>query len=131
MPGKEVESPVANVKKPPAPQGEELPPVPPPAPENEQPPVGGPEVRQDDEDQTLTLRGWSMPGWLRFGPWSDSIRTFLVEVNQELKKVTWPSRRQVITETLVVLVVVVILTVAIVALDHLFGALTGWLLGPI
>jgi preprotein translocase subunit SecE len=60
-------------------------------------------------------------------------RQFLREVRQELKKVAWPSRRELLSYTLVVLMTVVILTSFVFGLDFLisrgvlvvFGADTG------
>ena len=46
-----------------------------------------------------------------------SFRQFLKEVRGELKKVNWPSRREMLTYTLVVLVTVVILTSYVFGLD--------------
>ncbi len=62
-----------------------------------------------------------------------SPRQFLREVRQELKKVAWPSRRELLSYTLVVLMTVVILTSFVFGLDFLisrgvlvvFGADTG------
>ncbi|MDQ4006274.1 MAG: preprotein translocase subunit SecE [Actinomycetota bacterium] len=64
----------------------------------------------------------------RVGP-----RTFLREVRQELRKVAWPSRRELLAYTMVVLVSVVILTSFVFGLDFLiskgilvvFGVETG------
>ena len=58
---------------------------------------------------------------------------FFREVRQELKKVAWPSRRELLSYTLVVLMTVVILTSFVFALDlvisrgvlAVFGADTG------
>ncbi len=60
-------------------------------------------------------------------------RQFFREVRQELKKVAWPSRRELLAYTLVVLMTVVILTSFVFGLDFLisrgvlvvFGADTG------
>jgi preprotein translocase subunit SecE len=64
----------------------------------------------------------------RVGP-----RQFLREVRQELKKVAWPSRRELLAYTMVVLVSVILLTSFVFGLDFLiskgvltfFGADTG------
>ena len=64
----------------------------------------------------------------RVGP-----RQFLREVRQELRKVAWPSRRELFAYTMVVLVSVVILTSYVFGLDFLiskgilvvFGVETG------
>jgi preprotein translocase subunit SecE len=48
---------------------------------------------------------------------------FLREVRQELKKVAWPSRQEVLTYTVVVLVSVTSLTLFVFALDFGFSKL--------
>ncbi len=61
------------------------------------------------------------------------IRQFLREVRQELRKVAWPSRRELLAYTMVVLVSVVLLTSFVFGLDFLiskgvllvFGVQTG------
>jgi preprotein translocase subunit SecE len=52
----------------------------------------------------------------RVGP-----RQFLREVRQELKKVAWPTRRELLAYTIVVLVSVVVLTSFVFGLDFLIG----------
>jgi len=49
------------------------------------------------------------------------VRQFLKEVRQELKKVLWPTRRELITYTIVVLVTVVVLTTYVFGLDVVFS----------
>jgi preprotein translocase subunit SecE len=51
------------------------------------------------------------------------IRQFLKEVRQELKKVLWPTRRELVTYTIVVLVTVVVLATYVFGLDVLFSRL--------
>ncbi len=46
---------------------------------------------------------------------------FFKEVKSELKKVTWPSKKQVIKSTLVVIAAVLIIGVVIWVLDLLFS----------
>jgi preprotein translocase subunit SecE len=48
-------------------------------------------------------------------------RQFLKEVRQELKKVIWPTRQELVTYTVVVLVTVVVLTSAVFGLDVVFS----------
>lgn len=48
-------------------------------------------------------------------------RQFLREVRQELKKVNWPDRKQMLTYTTVVLVTVIVLTSFVFALDFVIG----------
>jgi len=49
------------------------------------------------------------------------VRQFLKEVRQELKKVLWPTRRELVTYTIVVLVTVIVLTSYVFGLDVLFS----------
>lgn len=49
------------------------------------------------------------------------IRQFLKEVRQELKKVAWPSRKELIGYTIVVLVAVVFMTSLVFAMDLTFS----------
>ena len=49
------------------------------------------------------------------------VRQFLKEVRQELKKVLWPTRKELITYTIVVLVTVVVLTTYVFGLDVVFS----------
>jgi preprotein translocase subunit SecE len=48
-------------------------------------------------------------------------RQFLKEVRQELKKVNWPTRQELIAYTIVVLVSVVVLTSLVFGLDYVFS----------
>ena len=50
-------------------------------------------------------------------------RQFLKEVRQELRKVDWPSRRELISYTVVVLVTVVVMTSCVFGLDFVFSKL--------
>ena len=50
-------------------------------------------------------------------------RQFLKEVRQELKKVIWPTRQELTTYTIVVLVTVVALTTYVFVLDVMFSRL--------
>ena len=49
------------------------------------------------------------------------VRQFLKEVRQELRKVLWPTRRELVTYTIVVLVTVVVLTAYVFGLDVVFS----------
>jgi preprotein translocase subunit SecE len=48
-------------------------------------------------------------------------RRFIREVRQELKKVAWPTRGEVVTYTVVVLVSVMFVTTLVFALDYVLG----------
>jgi preprotein translocase subunit SecE len=52
----------------------------------------------------------------RVGP-----RQFFKEVRQELKKVAWPTRKELFAYTMVVLFTVVVLTTLVFGLDFLFS----------
>jgi preprotein translocase subunit SecE len=52
-----------------------------------------------------------------------SVAQFLREVRLELRRVNWPSRREVASYSLVVLVAVSLITVFIALIDQLFGQL--------
>lgn len=47
-------------------------------------------------------------------------RQYLKEVRQELKKVAWPSREELVTYTVVVFVTTAVLTLVIFAMDWFF-----------
>ena len=49
------------------------------------------------------------------------VRQFLKEVRQELKKVIWPTRKELVTYTIVVLATVIVLTSYVFGLDVLFS----------
>jgi preprotein translocase subunit SecE len=48
-------------------------------------------------------------------------RVFLKEVRQELKKVAWPTRQEMVAYTIVVLVAVVVLTSLVFGMDLVFA----------
>lgn len=48
-------------------------------------------------------------------------RQFLKEVRQELRKVAWPTRRELVAYTVVVLVSVIVLTSYVFGLDFVFS----------
>jgi preprotein translocase subunit SecE len=50
-------------------------------------------------------------------------RQFLKEVRQELRKVDWPSRRELASYTVVVLVTVIFMTTLVYGLDFIFSKL--------
>ena len=60
----------------------------------------------------------------RIGP-----RAYLGEVRGELKKVAWPSRREVVNSTIVVLIAVVVMTSLIFGFDYGSSKLVLFLFG--
>jgi preprotein translocase subunit SecE len=55
------------------------------------------------------------------------VRQFLREVRLELKKVDWPTRKELITYTIVVLVTIVVLTAFVAGVDFVFSRLLSGL----
>ena len=51
------------------------------------------------------------------------------EMKSELKKVVWPSKADVKTNTIVVLVTVAIAAVVMILLDAIFGGILGLIIG--
>ena len=54
---------------------------------------------------------------------------FLRDTKSVLKKVVWPSKADVKTNTIVVLVTVAIAAVVMIALDAIFGGILGLIIG--
>jgi preprotein translocase subunit SecE len=52
------------------------------------------------------------------------------EVLDELRKVVWPSRRDVLIYSMVVVVAIIAAATFVFALDQLFTRLIVWLFGP-
>jgi preprotein translocase subunit SecE len=59
--------------------------------------------------------------------WWGNTRTFLTEVRNELKRVTWPSRKEVYATTVVVILVSIFFGVYLWAVDLGFGNLVDML----
>jgi len=59
--------------------------------------------------------------------WWNRARTFLVEVRNELKRVTWPSRKEVYATTFVVILTSVCFGVYLFALDYGFNLVVQWI----
>ncbi len=57
----------------------------------------------------------------------NSIQTYFRGVKTEWGKISWPERRQVVTETVFVIVIVFVFTVAIYLMDIIFKGLFGLL----
>jgi preprotein translocase subunit SecE len=58
--------------------------------------------------------------------WFSSLRTFLREVRNELKRVTWPSRKEVYATTFVVILTSIFFGVYLFALDLGLNSLIQW-----
>ena len=59
----------------------------------------------------------------------NKISKFFRDTKSELKKVVWPSKEDVKTNTIVVLVTVAIAAVVMIALDAIFGGILGLIIG--
>ncbi|CDE88129.1 preprotein translocase SecE subunit [Clostridium sp. CAG:729] len=65
----------------------------------------------------------STPSWL--SNMTNSIKTYFRGVRTEWGKISWPEKRQVVAETLFVIVIVFVFTVAIYLMDIIFKGLLG------
>ena len=63
------------------------------------------------------------PSWL--SNMTNSIKTYFRGVRTEWGKISWPEKRQVVAETLFVIVIVFVFTVAIYLMDIIFKGLFG------
>jgi preprotein translocase subunit SecE len=59
--------------------------------------------------------------------WWGNARTFLSEVRNELKRVTWPSRKEVYATTVVVIITSIFFGVYLWAVDLGFGVIVQWI----
>ena len=60
--------------------------------------------------------------------WWNRGRTFLIEVRNELKRVTWPSQKEVYATTVVVIATSVFFGIYLFALDAVLLAIYEWIL---
>lgn len=58
-----------------------------------------------------------------------STRQFVREVRGEMRRVQWPSRREVTSYSIVVLVAVSLITLYIFGIDQAFGTFVFWIFG--
>jgi preprotein translocase subunit SecE len=61
------------------------------------------------------------------GGWWGRARTFLTEVRNELKRVTWPSRPEVYATTVVVIITSIIFGLYLWLVDMVLTRAVGWL----
>jgi preprotein translocase subunit SecE len=82
-------------------------------------------------EQTKTAPARGGDGEARSGPvgWLDSARSFLTEVRNEVRRVTWPSRREVYATTVVVILTSVFFGVYLWGLDLALSWLVGRIFG--
>ena len=60
---------------------------------------------------------------------TSNLAKFFRDTKSELKKVVWPSKADIKTNTVVVLVTVAIAAVVMIALDAIFGGILGLIIG--
>lgn len=54
---------------------------------------------------------------------------FVRQVRQEVKKVTWPTRKEVITTSIMVFVMVFIMALFFLGVDSVLSSIVQWVLG--
>jgi preprotein translocase subunit SecE len=59
----------------------------------------------------------------------DKIKVFFKEVSVELKKVSWPTRQQTVSATVVVIILTIIVSVFLGIIDLVLGRLVGTIMG--
>ena len=62
------------------------------------------------------------------GNWWGNARNFLVDVRNEMKRVTWPSRREVYATTLVVILTSIFFGVYLATVDYALSHLVNWVI---
>ena len=66
-----------------------------------------------------------LPGGI--GGWVESARSFLTEVRNEMKRVTWPSRKEVYATTFVVIVTSAFFGLYLFGIDLALNAFVNWI----
>jgi preprotein translocase subunit SecE len=61
------------------------------------------------------------------GSWWTNSRHFLTEVRNEMKRVTWPSRKEVYATTVVVILTSIFFGVYLWGVDLFFNSVIGWI----
>lgn len=80
-------------------------------------------------DKTEKTPGFVARTKAAFKKFFGGIAKFVRDTKNELKKVVWPSKADVKTNTLVVLAVVAIAAVVMIVLDAVFGGILGLIIG--
>ncbi len=60
------------------------------------------------------------------GGWFERMRVFLSEVRNELKRVTWPSQKEVYATTVVVILTSIFFGLYLFVLDYGIDAIVSW-----
>ncbi|HOJ51750.1 MAG TPA: preprotein translocase subunit SecE [Syntrophales bacterium] len=69
------------------------------------------------------------PFWDKVRDWVGRIKAFLLDAKAELKKVTWPTRKQALASTMVVIVVVFVVSIFLGLVDFGLVKLMKLILG--
>jgi len=77
-----------------------------------------------EQVKPVPVRGTESSGPLG---WWQSSRNFLTEVRNEMKRVTWPSRREVYATTIVVIITSAFFGIYLFSLDMLLNAAVNWI----
>ena len=63
------------------------------------------------------------------GGWFERMRVFLSEVRNELKRVTWPSQKEVVATTVVVILTSIFFGLYLWGLDLILNGIMAWVYG--
>ena len=94
-------------------------------------PPGEPEDGKPQDDEVDSAREKSLQlggGGLPIGATLGKYVAFLGDVRDEMRKVTWPTRKTVITETIVVIAITIFFTLLITGMDKVLATIFNWLL---
>ena len=81
---------------------------------------------ENTKDAPIKVRESSGGLLAKPGQWWENGRNFIAEVRSELKRVTWPSRREVYATTVVVILTSVLFGVYLWGLDLILSAAVNW-----
>ncbi|MEB3197948.1 MAG: preprotein translocase subunit SecE [Candidatus Sericytochromatia bacterium] len=81
-----------------------------------------------DAGEQARERSLQLGGGVPSGAFLGRYAAFLGEVREEMRKVTWPTRKQVVTETIVVICVVIFFALLITGVDSVFATFFNWFL---
>ena len=82
-----------------------------------------------EQTKTAPARGGDAEARSGLGGWLDNARSFLTEVRNEVRRVTWPSRREVYATTVVVILTSVFFGVYLWGLDLALSWVVGRIFG--
>lgn len=95
-------------------------------------------IREERKDDKTPVRKKTPPeaageglvaGWTQKVPWINQVKSFLREVKMEMKKVTWPTRKETLAATAMVIVLSVLVAFFLGILDVALAKLVSSVLG--